>query len=84
MKATILIVSSPLKRGLPDGEMYYLIMCKGIRSHEYYNPTSMLIEEKLMPIEAFYDSLHDRQCITANDEFAKKVWAKGGCKNEED
>ena len=43
-----------------------------------------LREEKLPPIEAFYDSLYDFQCTNANNENAKRVWAKGIGKNEKD
>ena len=49
-----------------------------------YRSTSRLRKEKLPPIEAFYDSLHDRQCTTANHGFTIKVWVKGGCENEKD
>ena len=45
--------------------------------NEYYNATSRLREEKLPPIEAFHDLLHDHQCTTADYNFATKVWAKG-------
>ena len=56
-------------------------MCKSIYPYEYYSSASKLSEEKLPPIAEFYDSLRDRQCTTADYEFAKRVWAKGGCKN---
>ena len=39
---------------------------------------------KIAPIEAFYDSLHDRQCTAANYGFKKKVSATRGCTNGED
>jgi hypothetical protein len=35
----------------------------------------------LQPITEFYDSFRDHQCTTADYEFAKRVWTKGGRKN---
>jgi hypothetical protein len=61
--------------------MYDLLTSKGKYAYDYYNSTSRLREVKLLPIEAFYDSLHDRQCTTADYEFSKRVWEKRGCKN---
>ena len=57
------------------------LKCKGIYAYNYYNYSSRLDKEKLPPIEAFYNSLTDSQCTNVNFEFAKRVWAKGGCKN---
>ena len=73
-----------LKHPFPDEEMYDSLMCKGIYPYEYYSSTLKLSEEKLPPITEFYDSLRDRQCTTADYEFTKMVWAKGGCKNDWD
>jgi hypothetical protein len=64
-----------------DGEMYDLLTCKGIYPYDYYNSTARLSEEQLPSITSFYDSLYERQCTTVDYEFAKRVWAKGGCKN---
>jgi len=64
--------------------MYHLLTTKGKNLYENYSSTSRPRKEKLPPIEVFYDSLHDRQCTTANYRFTIKVWVKGGSKNEVD
>ena len=46
--------------------------------------TLRLHEETLPPYEAFYDSFHNRLCTTADYDFAKKAWDKGGSKNGKD
>jgi hypothetical protein len=70
-----------LKQHFPDGEMCDLLTFKGMYPYEYYSSASKLSDEKLPPIAESYDSLRDRQCTTANYEFAKRVRAKIRCKN---
>ena len=70
-----------LKQRFPDNEIYDLLTCKGIYAYDYYNSGARLSEEKLPPIEAFYNSLTDSECTVEDYEFAKRVWSKGGCKN---
>jgi hypothetical protein len=73
-----------LKQRFPDDEMYDLLTCTGICAYDYYNSASRLDEVSLPPIEAFYNSLTNSQCTTGDYKFAKRVWAKGGCKNGSD
>ena len=61
--------------------MYDLLTCKGVYAYDYYCSGARLSEVKLPPIEAFYNSLTNSECTAEEYEFAKKVWAKGNCKN---
>ena len=64
--------------------MHHLLTTKGKNLYENYSSTSRPRKEILPPIEVFYDSLHHRQCTTADHRFTIKVWVKEGSKNESD
>ena len=47
-------------------------MRKSLPVREYYSSALRLREEKLPPVEVFYDSLHNRHFTTTNYELLEK------------
>jgi hypothetical protein len=61
------------KQRFPDSEMYDLLTCKGIYTYDYYCSGARLSEEKLPPIEAFYNSLTNSKCTAKEYEFDNRL-----------
>ena len=67
--------------------MYDLITSKGAYPYESCSSVSRLCKKIFLPIDVFYDSLHNCKCITTDYEFAKKNLGqrtKGESKNKND